>query len=74
MKSKALLIFSALSVVTIVLLFFGCPSGKKSVVEGDAAQKVYVAPGQYDEFYTFMSGDSVAKLVSMGSPVDVVFA
>ncbi len=68
MKSKALLIFSALSVVTIVLLFFGCPSGKKSVVEGDAAQKVYVAPGQYDEFYAFMSGGFSGQVSVYGIP------
>lgn len=68
MKSKALLVFSALSVLTIVLLFFGCPSGKKSVVEGDAAQKVYVAPGQYDEFYAFMSGGFSGQLTVYGIP------
>ena len=27
-----------------------------SVVTGDAAAKVYVAPGKYDEFYNFVSG------------------
>ncbi|ROL56230.1 Sec-dependent nitrous-oxide reductase [Bacteroidetes/Chlorobi group bacterium Naka2016] len=68
MKSKALLIFSTLAVATIVLLFFGCPSGKKSVVEGDAAQKVYVAPGQYDEFYAFMSGGFSGQLSVYGIP------
>jgi nitrous-oxide reductase len=29
---------------------------KQSLVSGDAASKVYVAPGSYDEFYSFMSG------------------
>ena len=27
-----------------------------NVVQGDAASKVYVAPGKYDEFYNFVSG------------------
>ncbi|MDQ6830869.1 MAG: hypothetical protein M3081_18555, partial [Gemmatimonadota bacterium] len=27
-----------------------------TLVTGDAASKVYVAPGSYDEFYSFMSG------------------
>jgi nitrous-oxide reductase len=68
MKSKVLLTLSAVAVVSIVLLFFGCPSGKKSVVEGDAAQKVYVAPGQYDEFYAFMSGGFSGQVTVYGIP------
>ena len=40
----------------VLLLITGC--GKKEEVGGfgDAASKVYVAPGSYDEFYAFMSG------------------
>jgi nitrous-oxide reductase len=35
----------------------GCkPKGTQSAVSGDAASKVYVAPGKYDEFYNFVSG------------------
>src|ERR1044071_88184 len=35
----------------------GCkPRGTTAAVTGDAAQKVYVAPGKYDEFYSFVSG------------------
>ena len=39
-------------------LFFACKSGtsNQSLVSGDAASRVYRAPGQYDEFYSFMSG------------------
>ncbi len=40
-------------------LLFACKSGSsssKNLVSGDAASRVYVAPGQYDEFYSFMSG------------------
>src|SRR6185369_14300123 len=32
------------------------PKGTQSAVSGDAAAKVYVAPGKYDEFYSFVSG------------------
>ncbi len=56
MKDKFLLAISAIAILSIAVFFFGCPTGKKSVVERDAAEKVYVAPGQYDEFYAFLSG------------------
>ena len=35
----------------------GCKmKNAESAVSGDAASKVYVAPGKYDEFYNFVSG------------------
>lgn len=34
----------------------------------DAAQAVYVAPGEYDEFYAFMSGGFSGNLTVMGLP------
>jgi nitrous-oxide reductase len=41
-------------------LLFACRTGTSkgatNLVAGDAASKVYVAPGQHDEFYSFMSG------------------
>ncbi|WP_439651826.1 Sec-dependent nitrous-oxide reductase [Mangrovivirga halotolerans] len=35
---------------------------------GDAAQKVYVAPGEYDEFYAFMSGGFSGQISVYGLP------
>jgi nitrous-oxide reductase len=35
---------------------------------GDAAQKVYVAPGKYDEFYAFMSGGFSGQVAVYGLP------
>ena len=35
---------------------------------GDAASKVYVAPGQYDEFYAFMSGGFSGHVTVYGLP------
>ena len=32
------------------------PQAPASVAMGDAASKVYVAPGKYDEFYNIVSG------------------
>ncbi|MEI2652856.1 MAG: hypothetical protein V9G12_12040 [Microthrixaceae bacterium] len=48
----------------------GCrPSGTtKSVVTGDAASKVYVKPGTYDEFYNFVSGGFSGQLAVYGIP------
>src|SRR6476620_9165293 len=35
---------------------------------GDAAEKVYVAPGKYDEFYSFVSGGFNGQLAVYGYP------
>src|SRR5215203_770759 len=54
------LLYGAAAAVAGGALLFACQSagGPKtaSLTGGDAAGKVYVAPGQYDEFYSFMSG------------------
>jgi nitrous-oxide reductase len=47
----------------------GCGKGNApSVGAADAAQKVYVAPGQYDEFYLFTSGGFSGQLGVYGLP------
>ncbi|MFA6082706.1 Sec-dependent nitrous-oxide reductase [Mucilaginibacter sp.] len=47
----------------------GCKPGKAgSSVDADAAQKVYVAPGKYDEIYTFMSGGFSGQVAAYGIP------
>ncbi|MBS1585915.1 MAG: Sec-dependent nitrous-oxide reductase [Bacteroidetes bacterium] len=40
----------------------------ESVVGGDAAAKVYVAPGKYDEFYNFVSGGFSGQVSVYGLP------
>ncbi len=60
----------------LILLFLGlylmggCQSGRDSGVigSGDAASKVYVAPGDYDEFYAFMSGGFSGNVTVHGLP------
>ncbi len=44
------------------------PKGTQSVVSGDAASKVYVAPGKYDEFYSFVSGGFSGQMSVYGLP------
>jgi len=63
-------IFGTLVVVAISMLTFtACkPKDAGSAVSGDAAQKVYVAPGKYDEFYNFVSGGFSGQLSVYGLP------
>src|SRR5512141_1261211 len=53
-----------------VLLAYACtrPTKNESVLTGDAASKVYVAPGSYDEFYSFMSGGFSGQVSVYGLP------
>ncbi len=59
--------------VGLSLLMFGCPSQQKPLGTSDAAQKVYVAPGEYDEFYTFMSGGFSGQVTVYGLPSGRLF-
>ncbi len=51
------------------VLFQGCkPKGATQVVTGNAAEKAYVAPGKYDEFYNFVSGGFSGQMSVYGLP------
>ena len=52
-----------------------CGNGSKSdnnksgaMGASDAASRVYVAPGQYDEYYAFLSGGFSGQLATYGLP------
>ncbi|MGC1244133.1 MAG: Sec-dependent nitrous-oxide reductase [Chryseosolibacter sp.] len=48
---------------------FSCkPQAPESAATGDAASKVYVAPGKYDEFYNIVSGGFNGQLSIYGVP------
>jgi nitrous-oxide reductase len=52
-------------------LLFACRTTNPSVrtaVTGDAAAKTYVAPGQYDEYYAFLSGGFSGQISVYGIP------
>ncbi len=52
----------------------GCrPGTTKSVVTGDAAARVYVKPGEYDEFYNFLSGGFSGQMSVYGLPSGRLF-
>lgn len=59
-----------LAALVMVLLFAASckPKNTGNAVSGDAASKVYVAPGKYDEFYNFVSGGFSGQLSVYGLP------
>ena len=57
------------SVLAVAVAAVGCkPPAPAELVSGDAAKAVYVAPGQYDEFYAFISGGFSGQVRSMRCP------
>ncbi len=57
-----------------IVLFSSCkPKGPSQVVNSDAAQKAYVAPGKYDEFYNFVSGGFSGQMSVYGLPSGRLF-
>ncbi|MBI1766961.1 MAG: Sec-dependent nitrous-oxide reductase [Bacteroidetes bacterium] len=59
---------------SIAILFTGCkPKGPQSVTTSGAAEKVYVAPGQYDEFYNIVSGGFNGQMSIYGLPSGRLF-
>jgi nitrous-oxide reductase len=61
----------ALAFATAALMFSltACkPKTAGNAVSGDAAEKTYVAPGKYDEFYNFVSGGFSGQLSVYGLP------
>jgi nitrous-oxide reductase len=50
-------------------LLFSCgPQSAEEVVQGGAAEQVYVPPGEYDEFYAFLSGGYSGHVTVYGLP------
>src|SRR6478609_2145589 len=67
-------ITSALLVIGLVLGFNACkPKNAGNAVSSDAAAKVYVAPGKYDEFYNFVSGGFSGQMATYGLPSGRLF-
>lgn len=59
----------AMAVMVLAITISGCkPKGAATAISGNAAQKVYVAPGQYDEFYLFASGGFSGQIGVYGLP------
>jgi nitrous-oxide reductase len=75
MKKGRLLIASLLAFVVVITTWFsGCkPQSASKVVSGDAASKVYIAPGKHDEFYNFVSGGFNGQMGVYGLPSGRLF-
>lgn len=59
----------ALACIGLVAALPGCKmKSTEAAVGGDAASKVYVAPGKYDEFYNFVSGGFSGQVSVYGLP------
>lgn len=53
----------------VVTGFYSCkPKSAGNAVSADAAEKAYVAPGKYDEFYNFVSGGFSGQVSVYGLP------
>ncbi len=68
-------------IASLLLLtgFFGCKNneqnknGDRGALASNAAEKVYVAPGEHDEFYAFISGGFSGQLAVYGLPSGRLF-
>lgn len=69
MTTTKTILFS-LTILLIITLHQGCKPRKSGtgLIDGDAASKVYVAPGKYDEFYNFVSGGFNGQMSVYGLP------
>lgn len=65
------LLFLMLSMVGITLLLSSCGNQGRSsngALSSNAAERVYIPPGEYDEFYGFLSGGFSGQLAVYGIP------
>ncbi|TNJ44275.1 Sec-dependent nitrous-oxide reductase [Tamlana fucoidanivorans] len=69
---------SAMVILSALLAFTSCNNssksgGKSGALAGNVAEKVYVAPGEHDEFYAFISGGFSGQLSVYGLPSGRLF-
>jgi nitrous-oxide reductase len=73
MKTKDFLKLTAVLMLGVVLMQSCKPKGPSEVVGNESAQKAYVAPGKYDEFYNFVSGGFSGQMSVYGLPSGRLF-
>src|SRR5690606_24737385 len=62
-------VLSGVGIMLAALAMASCkPQAPQSAAIGDAATRVYVPPGEYDEFYNFVSGGFNGQLSIYGVP------
>ncbi len=70
---KSLNFIFTLLIIASVFFYSGCGNGSENGTGGamsysNAAEKVYVAPGEYDEYYAFFSGGFSGQVTVHGLP------
>lgn len=73
---KSFFIWTAISItVLLIALIVSCGESKRSgaMSASGAAERVYVPPGEYDEFYAFMSGGFSGQVSVYGLPSGRLF-
>ncbi len=69
-------IFILITFAVVTLLLSGCGgngTSNSSALNNSAAEKVFVAPGEHDEFYAFMSGGFSGQVAVHGLPSGRLF-
>lgn len=63
-------ILNLLMITLGATIFFGCKGGGETggALTNDAASRVYIKPGEYDEFYAFLSGGFSGQMAVYGLP------
>ena len=67
---------SAVALLSVLVAFTSCNNASQSnsgALSSSAAEKVYVAPGEHDEFYAFISGGFSGQLAVYGLPSGRLF-
>ena len=67
------LLLLALTIGVMIVLKSCKPKNIASATSSDGAQKSYVAPGKYDEFYNFVSGGFSGQIAVYGIPSGRLF-
>lgn len=67
-KLKLNYVLLSLSMIVILGMIACKPKNAGNAVSADAAEKAYVAPGHYDEFYNFVSGGFSGQMSVYGLP------
>lgn len=68
MNTRTILPSLACGVAVMASLWACKPRNAATAITSDAAQKTYVAPGKYDEFYNFVSGGFNGQVSVYGIP------
>src|SRR5262245_33929638 len=66
---RAFTILALLAVGAFLAHLAGCSASRGSAgASGDAAQKIYVKPGEHDAYYAFLSGGHSGQIFVYGMP------